>query len=374
MVILGYEKGGDTMGKSVKRLTLCLILVLLQGCVEPRDLSRVIKIETVEDDVTQLNQAPMDWEMAEDHTVATQMPIYVGLILDTMDERHDEWTYFIEASLSAANEDVHLLTKKITNETTQDNVVLMTELIKEGSQIIVIPNNRDDQEIQAFAEHYPNVIFILLDSDLQGENIISVKIQHEVASYLAGVMAGAQTQSNEVAYVAYPQTTEHDRGYEAFVDGVETVNKTAQIHYILCESSDEPDVLEDEIKALIKQKVDIIYEQTGEMSVTIESTLTQENASAFLIQNQFKMTEAITLSHHTMATITYHLDPFIAHLTNQVTEHVLKGEQYLLGLENKGISVSFNESVMSHELIDVIEKSIDKLIKGDIVHYVEEEL
>ncbi len=97
------------------------------------------------------------------------------------------------------------------------------ECIDAGCQIIFGGSREYDSVIAAIAEEYPEVMFACVGSSLgNGENSGGFDIDPAGAMYLCGVLAGAQTRTGRVGFLAAKDTADEQvtRAVNAFAWGV----------------------------------------------------------------------------------------------------------------------------------------------------------
>ncbi len=133
------------------------------------------------------------------------------------------------------------------------------ELVKEGAQMIILSSYSYPAEAKEVIDSYPDIAFYAISSEYVGDNLTSYFGRMYQARYLAGIVAGMQTESNSIGYVAAMPNNEVNRGINAFTLGVKSVNPYATVYVSWTNSWDDGSK---EIKAaenLIKNKsVDVI--------------------------------------------------------------------------------------------------------------------
>lgn len=107
---------------------------------------------------------------------------------------------------------------------------VMEELIAEGCEIIIC-NSFDFGEwaLQTAAEN-PEVYFYHATGVQQSKNLATYFARIYQIRYLSGIVAGLQSETNEIGYVAAMPISEVNRGINAFTLGVRSVNKDAVVH------------------------------------------------------------------------------------------------------------------------------------------------
>lgn len=109
-------------------------------------------------------------------------------------------------------------------------------LIKEECQIIVCNSfNFGSYALQA-AKEYPEVHFFHASGVEIAENLSTYFGRMYQMRYLSGIVAGLQTETNQIGYVAAFPISEVNRGINAFTLGVRSVNPEAVVYVEWCNS------------------------------------------------------------------------------------------------------------------------------------------
>jgi len=104
------------------------------------------------------------------------------------------------------------------------------ELIDEGCEIIICNSFGFGEWVVQMAEKYPDIYFYHATGVEEGDNLASYFGRIYQMRYLSGIVAGLQTESNEIGYVAAFPISEVNRGINAFALGVKKVNPDATVY------------------------------------------------------------------------------------------------------------------------------------------------
>lgn len=110
------------------------------------------------------------------------------------------------------------------------SVGVMEELIAEGCNIIICNSyGYGDYELEV-AKRHPEIIFYHATGVRESTNLATYFGRMYQMRFLSGIVAGLQTQSGQIGYVAAFDIAEVDRGINAFTLGVRTVNPNAKVY------------------------------------------------------------------------------------------------------------------------------------------------
>lgn len=104
------------------------------------------------------------------------------------------------------------------------------KLAKEGATMIILSSYGYPTLVQDVIEGYPDIAFYGSSAEYVADNYTSYFGRMYQARYLAGIVAGMQTKSNSIGYVAAKPNTEVNRGINAFTLGVRSVNPDAVVN------------------------------------------------------------------------------------------------------------------------------------------------
>lgn len=140
-----------------------------------------------------------------------------------------------------------------------DLVKYVDELVEEGSQIIICNSFGYGEYLPEAAEKYPDVYFYHASGVVHGENVTTYFGRMYQIRYLSGIVAGLQTKTNEIGYVAAFPISEVNRGINAFTMGVRSVNPDAKVYVRWTNSWVDDKIAADVSKQLIdSHDIDIL--------------------------------------------------------------------------------------------------------------------
>ncbi len=205
---------------SVLLAGLMLCTVALTGCTgTPAETGD----ETVVDNAEE-TEAPVAGIAKEDLKVAF---LYVGPIGDLgYSYAHDQGRIALENALGIKAHYVENVPETAECETQ------LRQLCEEGYNVIYATSFGHGEWVEKVAKDYPNVYFGHATGYIVGENYGNYMGRVYEARYLAGIVAGLNTETNKIGYVAAMPIAEVIRGINAFTLGVRSVNPEATVEVI----------------------------------------------------------------------------------------------------------------------------------------------
>ena len=195
----------------------------------------------------------------EEETDITKEQTKVGMILNgTKDDNSWGESHYegMEKCAAKLNLKVEYRESVVADESC---VAVMEELIRDGCEIIICNSFGFGEWIVQVAEKYPQIYFFHATGTETGNNLITYFGRMYQMRYLSGIVAGLQTETNEIGYVAAFPIDEVNRGINAFTLGVRKVNPEAVV-YVEWSNSWEDEVFAKEAteKLLSHHKIDVM--------------------------------------------------------------------------------------------------------------------
>lgn len=162
--------------------------------------------------------------------------------------------------LSACEQfDAKLLIKEDVLEGTGECAKAIKELADDGADMIILSSYGYPVEAADTIALYPEISFYAISSDITSENMTSFFGRMYQARYLAGIVAGMQSETGAVGYVAAMPNNEVIRGINAFALGVKSVSPDAKINVVWTDSWDDAEAERAAVRLLIdKTDTDVI--------------------------------------------------------------------------------------------------------------------
>lgn len=168
--------------------------------------------------------------------------------------------------------DLELLVREDIKEFQGECGPAIQELVSSGCKMIILSSYGYAEEVKDVIEQYPDVSFYSISSDVQAENVTSYFYRMYQARYLAGIVAGLQTEKNRIGYVAAMPNSEVNRGINAFTLGVRRVNPSAAVTVAWSNAWDDEEAERNQADRLIEDAgVDVITYHQNQAYVVQEA-------------------------------------------------------------------------------------------------------
>lgn len=256
----------------VKSLAMLLFVSgILTGCagssVEPDDYatnegysiqqeSSVAETETTESDIAQ----------TEEETKLTKDNIKVGVLYISDPGEGSGYSYTHDLGIIGMQVNLGLSSDQIIRKIVDDTDAAATrkaieECIGEGCNVIFTTSWGYMETTAEMAEEYPDLYFSHGTGYLSnGSNFNNYFGRIYQARYLSGIVAGMNTTTNKIGYVAAMDSSNSEvtGGIDAFAIGVAQVNPDAQIYVVVTNSWYDPEKEEAASRQLLDMGCDVM--------------------------------------------------------------------------------------------------------------------
>ena len=214
-----------------------------------------------------------------------------------------------------------------------DQTEILTDFARKNYNVIFAHGGQFDAAIQQIAPQFPNTFFIAVNGAIQGENIAALRINHQQASYLCGIVAASMTKSNQLAYIAgqkFAATEEELRGLEL---GAKSINPQIKVSSTFTGDWNDVAKAKEATLALISTGADVVYQWLDNASPAVLQTAAEKGVYAFgNTKDQLEIAPNAVLT-----SAVKRMDLAIAYIAELAKSKQLKGEIYQIGLEKSDI-------------------------------------
>lgn len=235
----------------------------------------------------------------------------------------------------------------------------MEALIKQGCKAIFATSYGYMDYVVDLAEQYPDVYFFHCSGYKTAENLSTYFGKIEQARFLTGLVAGLQTTSNKIGYVAAFPIPEVIRGINGFTLGVRAANPNATVQVIWTNTWYDPQVEKDAAVGLLKDGCDVIAQHQD----TTGPQIAAQEAGKFAVGYDSDMSKFAPKA--TMTSAIWNWEVYYEDAIQSVIDDTFKTEEYFGGLAD-GIcsATALNKTILkdaakAQSLVDEWQKKIE---------------
>lgn len=252
----------------------------------------------------------------------------------------------------------------------QADYVSNLNLAAQNGDVVIAMGFLLSEAVQTVAKIHPKKHFIFIDGEIKAPNVASFNYKSEEGAYLAGILAGAVSKTNNVGIIEgmeIPPVKTFEAGFRA---GVKTANvyfkKNVQVKVAVAGSFNDPAKGKSLSKGLIGQNVDVIFQLAGNtglgMFEAIKEHKTVYGIGSDLNQDAIVPGKVITSVLKRTEVAAY-----------QAIESAFKGKfnagSHYLGLASGGIDITdlkFSKNLIPAEALKLVEKAKKAVISNTL--------
>ena len=236
------------------------------------------------------------------------------------------------------------------------------ELVTENHDLIIGLGFSVQEDLEKAAKKHPDKSFVLVDSSSELENIVNLNFKEEEGSYLAGILAGLKTKTNQVAFIGGFDNELINRFAAGFKSGVKSVNSKATVTIQYANSFGDDKLGATMAKDLIAKDTDVLYAAAGFTGTGVLKQAEKSNILAIGVDtDQYFVAEKAVIS-----SVVKRIDVAIYDIVREYQKNgKLSQKDYLMGLKEEGIGLASVRIVhLTSEEEQLIEQAKEDIING----------
>ena len=255
-----------------------------------------------------------------------------------------------------------------------ENDLAATEMLlkdaAQNSELVLTAGYQMGEVLARVAPQFPDVKFAIFDVVLDIPNVASVNYKSNEGSFLVGAIAALKSESNKIGYIGgadVPLLQEFEAGYVA---GIRAINPDAEVtvEYISKDATGfgQPEKAKELALAQYANGIDVIYVAAGGSGQgVLEAAQAQQKFIIWVDSNGNHLAPGIVLT-----SMTKEIPASVQHIIWETTEgNFMAGVRYF-GLADGGVSYAVdehNQSLLSDDIVAIVESLKEKIIAGEIV-------
>ena len=317
-----------------------------------------------------------------------QETVKVGLVTDSgsLDDKsfnQGSWEGVLEFASSHDNVETQYI--QPADETLQDYVSAIDNLILAGNEVIVMPGFKFEETANVVAEQYPDIEFILIDGQpsKEGEyvthdNVVSIYFTEHEAGFLAGIASALQTKTGKLAFVGGFPIASVDKFGWGYTAGVAYANKNlgtnAQVaEYLHANSFTDVDSGKMIAAGMYDKGVDIIHAAAGGVGLGVytEAKTRYENGEEVYAVgvDVDQYGEGVTSDGHSimLTSAMKRLDVAVAtHLEYWLNDEFKGGEVVTIDFLQDGVGLPTENPNLTESTLAELDKVKEVLTNGEV--------
>ncbi|MBC9783876.1 BMP family ABC transporter substrate-binding protein [Heliobacterium chlorum] len=235
---------------------------------------------------------------------------------------------------------------------------VLTELASKGNKVIFATSFGYMDYVEKVAKKFPEVVFLHATGFKTANNVGTYFGREYQARYLSGLVAGKQTQTNLIGYVAAMPIPEVIRGINAFTLGVKEVNPKATVKVVWTNTWYDPAKEKDAAKSLLDANCDVIAQHQD----TPAPMQAAEERGKFGIGYNTDMSKFAPKA--VLTSPVWNWGPYYVKTVKAVMDKTWKTEQYWGPMSDNIIDLAPFGPMVSEDTKALVAKKKDTIMKG----------
>ena len=191
---------------------------------------------------------------------------------------------------------------------------------------------------------YPHTIFVVTSGSSVGANVAGIEFAFADASYLAGMLAGAVTESNVIGVIGGTELPPVRESFAAFSRGAKAVNPKVTVLSSYIGNWDDVSAGREQALAQIGRNADVIFQNADAAGLGVFRAA-RETKKAFVVgsnSDQNSVAPEITI-----ASVVINLPHAFLTVAREVRAHTFKPRVIRLGTESDVVTLVLNPAFRS---------------------------
>lgn len=237
---------------------------------------------------------------------------------------------------------------------------VITQLASQGNKVIFAASFGYMDSMLNVAKKYPDTVFMHCSGYKTSANMGNYFGRIYEARYLTGMVAGKQTETNVIGYVAAFPIPEVVRGINAFTQGVRAVNPNAVVKVIWSNTWYDPAKEKQAAITLLDAGADIIAQHQD----TVGPQMAAQERGKWSIGYHMDMSKAAPKAVLTSAI--WNWGPFYEKVLKDVQDGKWKSEAYWGGLKDNVVDIAPYGPMVKDDTKKIVEDAKKAIIAGKL--------
>lgn len=351
--------------KWIKCALVCLMLMLFTGCGAKQNVDDYATNKGYE--TTNNSKTDKDSEAQSTGRKIAKEDIKVGVLHLTDPADGGGYTYTHDLGIQGMQENLGLsddqIVRKINVSDSDDSAVkkAIEECVEEGCNIIFTTSWGYMDATAEMAEKYPDIYFCHgTGYKSNGKNFTNYFGRIYQARYLSGIVAGMNTKTNKIGYVAAQgsDNSEVTGGIDAFAIGVESVNPDAEIYVKVTNSWYDPKAEKVASKELLAKGCDVMAQHCD---TAYPQTLAQD-AGVYGIGYNSDMRKETPKS--CLCSVIWNWSAYYTSAVQSVIDGTWNGENYYGGMQEGLVDITDLADFCAEGTQEKVDKAKSDILSG----------
>lgn len=292
--------------------------------------------------------------------------ITVAMITDVAGVNDQSFNQSAWEGLQKAKEELGVEVKYLESKQDSDYATNIETLVDENVDLILGVGMKLAPAIEEGAELYPEQKFVLVDEALEGkDNVKSILFNAQESAYLAGLVAGKTTKTNNIGFIGGMELPVIDTFKYGFMAGVKAANPEAQVQAQYANSFTDQAKGKAIANQMYSKGADIIFTAGGDVGTGAIEAAKENGKFAIGVDRD----QSDLAPENVLTSAIKRVDVGVFETVKAFTEGKYEGgTTTVYGLEENAVGIpDTTKNLVSQEILDYVKEQTEKLRSGEVV-------
>ena len=290
--------------------------------------------------------------------------ITVAMITDVAGVNDQSFNQSAWEGLQRAEKELGIEVKYLESKQDSDYATNIETLVDEDVDLILGVGMKLAAAIKEGAELYPDQNFVLVDEEIDASNVKNILFKAEESAYLAGLIAGKTTKTNNVGFIGGMELPVIDTFKYGYMAGVKAANPDAKVQSQYANSFTDQAKGKAIANQMYSNGADIVFTCGGDVGTGAIEAAKENGKFAIGVDRD----QSDLAPEHVLTSAIKRVDAGVFETVKSYVNGTFEGgTTTTYGLEENAVGVpDTTKNLVSKEILDLVEETITKLKNKEI--------
>lgn len=295
---------------------------------------------------------------------ASDDKITVAMITDVAGVNDQSFNQSAWEGLQRAEKELGIEVKYLESKQDSDYATNIETLVDEDVDLILGVGMKLADAIKEGSELYPEQNFVLVDEEIDAKNVKNILFKAEESAYLAGLIAGKTTKTNNVGFIGGMELPVIDTFKYGYMAGVKAANPDAKVQAQYANSFTDQAKGKAIANQMYTNGADIVFTCGGDVGTGAIEAAKENNKYAIGVDRD----QSDLAPQNVLTSAIKRVDAGVFETVKSYVNGTFEGgTTTTYGLEENAVGVpDTTKNLVSQDILDLVEETITKLKNKEI--------
>ena len=295
---------------------------------------------------------------------ASDDKITVAMITDVAGVNDQSFNQSAWEGLQKAEKELGIEVKYLESKQDSDYATNIETLVDEDVDLILGVGMKLADAIKEGSELYPDQNFVLVDEEIDASNVKNILFKAEESAYLAGLIAGKTTKTNNVGFIGGMELPVIDTFKYGYMAGVKAANPDAKVQAQYANSFTDQAKGKAIANQMYTNGADIVFTCGGDVGTGAIEAAKENNKYAIGVDRD----QSDLAPENVLTSAIKRVDAGVFETVKSYVNGTFEGgTTTTYGLEENAVGVpDTTKNLVSQDILDLVEETITKLKNKEI--------